>query len=125
MILVQRNAAQQITAVQYCKDADRDRYDSTWQNVDADNPDLITFLAGLEPPSVPNSVPTGALGHTDLPMTRVLEDLIDILVDRSLIRFTDFPSAAQTKLIERREARHALRQLDLLSNDHNHDNETL
>ena len=46
-----------------------------------------------------------ALVNSDLPMVRVLDDLIDILVASGSIRFTDFPEQAQQKLFERRSLR--------------------
>ncbi|PLY07111.1 MAG: tryptophan synthase subunit beta like protein [Desulfuromonas sp.] len=51
------------------------------------------------------------LAKSDLPMVRVLEDLIELLVSRGVIRFTDFPEEAQHKLLERlclRERSHRL-----------------
>jgi hypothetical protein len=47
----------------------------------------------------------------------VLEDLIDLLVDKSVIRFTDLPPQAQEKLSARHSARLSMRALDLLSTD--------
>jgi hypothetical protein len=35
----------------------------------------------------------------------VLEDLIDVLINRGLLQFTDLPEAAQAKLLERRQSR--------------------
>lgn len=52
--------------------------------------------------------PADALSQSDLALVRVLEDLIDILIPRGLIQFTDLPLAAQAKLLSRRETRAAL-----------------
>lgn len=54
--------------------------------------------------------------ESDIQLARVLEDLISILIDRSLISFTDFPSAAQKRLNERQSLRHKNR-LNLLGDD--------
>ncbi len=43
--------------------------------------------------------------QADLQLARVMEDLIDILIEKKLIVFTDFPEGAQKKLIERRGLR--------------------
>lgn len=43
--------------------------------------------------------------QADLALARVIEDLIDILIAKKLILFTDFPAGAQKKLIERRGLR--------------------
>lgn len=48
------------------------------------------------------------LRQSDLDMVRVLEDLIQVLIDKGVINITDFPSAAQLKLIGRAQAREAL-----------------
>jgi len=46
-----------------------------------------------------------ALIESDLTMVRVVEDLIDILIERNIIMLTDLPGAAQTKLMARRSLR--------------------
>jgi hypothetical protein len=43
--------------------------------------------------------------ESDIQLARVLEDLINILVDRNLIQFTEFPSGAQKRLNSRQSLR--------------------
>lgn len=63
-----------------------------------------------------------ALSQSDTSLVRVLEDLIDVLINRGVIQFTDLPEAAQTKLLERRETRASLtKRLQLLPTDPNDD----
>jgi len=50
-----------------------------------------------------------SLTQSDLALVRVLEDLIDTLIEKGLIQFTDLPPAAQAKLLNRRETRAALK----------------
>ncbi|GKT11445.1 MAG: hypothetical protein ISEC1_P0409 [Thiomicrorhabdus sp.] len=45
------------------------------------------------------------LDQLDLDMVRVIEDLIDIMIDRNLMRFTDLPEAVQNKLLFKRKIR--------------------
>ncbi len=45
------------------------------------------------------------LSRTDISLARTLEDLIDVLIKRGLIQFTDLPAGAQAKLLERRQTR--------------------
>lgn len=52
---------------------------------------------------------------SDLRLVRVIEDLIDLLIERDVIRFTDLPDAAQEKLMERRSMRASGATLDLIS----------
>lgn len=49
-----------------------------------------------------------SLADSDAGLARVTEDLIDILITRGLIQFTDFPPAAQAKLLQRRQTRETL-----------------
>lgn len=63
----------------------------------------------------------GPLEQSDMRLVRVLEDLIDLLISRDLIRFTDLPQPAQEKLLERQSLRRSLNALNLLGSD----NETI
>lgn len=66
--------------------------------------------------------PSNALSQTDTGLARVLEDLIDVLITRGLIQFTDLPDAAQVKLLERRQTRANLtNRLQLLPMDGEND----
>lgn len=71
------------------------------------SPELLDFMRrmGLE---------HSTLQQSDMRLVRVLEDLIDLLIDRDVIRFTDLPLPAQEKLMERRSMRQSLGALDLL-----------
>lgn len=63
-----------------------------------------------------------ALSQTDTSLVRVLEDLIDVLITRGVIQFTDLPEAAQAKLLERRETRASLQnRLQLFPPDSDND----
>ena len=71
------------------------------------SPELLEFMqkVGME---------QGALQESDMRLVRVLEDLIALLIDRDVIRFTDLPLPAQEKLMERRSMRQSLGALNLL-----------
>ena len=54
----------------------------------------------------------------DADLIRVIEDVVDVLIDRGLLRLTDLPPDAQRKLLARKGARARLRQgLNLLGPD--------
>ena len=53
--------------------------------------------------------------ESDLALVRVLEDLIDVLIDKDVLQFTDLPQAAQDKLLSRQTMRR--RDLDILDDD--------
>ncbi|MDP3037811.1 MAG: hypothetical protein Q8N07_08770 [Rhodocyclaceae bacterium] len=57
------------------------------------------------------------LAVSDQVMVRVLEDLIETLIHKDLIRFTDLPEAAQAKLLERRTLRRSVNALDFFGGD--------
>ena len=59
----------------------------------------------------------GRLQQSDLEVIRVLEDLVNLLMDKHIIRFTDLPEAAQRKLAERRSLRKSAQPLDVLDDD--------
>ena len=71
------------------------------------SPDLLEFMRKM-------GMEQGALQESDMRLVRVLEDLIDLLIDRDVIRFTDLPLPAQEKLMERRSMRQSLGALNLL-----------
>ena len=45
------------------------------------------------------------LSPSDTETIRVIEDLVDLLIEKKLILLTDLPAAAQKKLSERRQIR--------------------
>ena len=55
--------------------------------------------------------------RTDTEMARITEDLIDVLVSRNILNFTDFPVEAQKKLMARQKLRKSLSALSNLVTD--------
>lgn len=43
--------------------------------------------------------------ESDIQLARVLEDLINVLIDQDVIRFTDLPEPARKRLLERQSMR--------------------
>jgi len=81
-----------------------------------------TDRADDHPPTAPSDDTQRAarewLARTDPDLARITEDLIDILIARGVIQFTDFPPEAQAKLLQRRQTRLTLsRRLQLLDED--------
>jgi hypothetical protein len=58
-----------------------------------------------------------AFQSSDLDMVRVVEDLIELLMGKGVITFTDFPDAVQRKLLGRQVLRRTVRDLNLLDED--------
>ncbi|MDX1914712.1 MAG: hypothetical protein SFU55_03940 [Methylophilus sp.] len=82
-----------------------------WQQIEPNDKAYLAFLEGQL-----NS--HSAFRESDIQLARVLEDLINILIERNIIQFTDFPSAAQKRLNDRQSMRRKSHQrLSLLGDD--------
>lgn len=57
------------------------------------------------------------LDNLDKDMVRVIEDLVDVLVEKNLIRFTDLPNPVQNKLLFKKNIRNSLNESDSILND--------
>lgn len=79
-----------------------------WEEVDPGAKDYVDYLAMAISKE-------DKFRESDIQLARVLEDLISLLIDREFIRFTDFPEAAQKRLIEREGLRERKSELNLLS----------
>jgi hypothetical protein len=69
-----------------------------WQAVSISDAEVQAFTQEV-------SSQTEALKLSDIGLVRVVEDLIDVLINRSVFQFTDLPEAVQFKLMERRQTR--------------------
>jgi hypothetical protein len=80
------------------------------EGVDFEDPSLQSFLESIGGSS--------ALGATDQDFIRVLEDVVELLIAKSVILFTELPESAQEKILQRQRLRSKLSEaLDLLDND--------
>lgn len=74
------------------------------------DPELVKFFSG--------GVTAPGFGAADAEFVRVLEDLIDTLIMKNVIRHTDLPVAAQQKLMKRKGMRNRMQgALNLLGGD--------
>ena len=76
--------------------------------ISSSDPELMVFLGQDENQS---KSMVKYLQQSDLNMIRVIEDLINILIKKNIIRFTDFPEASQSKIVNRQKIREQLRNL--------------
>ena len=70
--------------------------------VAADHPEVVTFLSGgisQAGGTLPQG--SGRWRDDDLAMARVVEDLIDVLIQKEVLTLTDLPLPAQRKLMGR------------------------
>lgn len=78
-----------------------------WDFVEPDNEEYIKFLDKTISAQDP-------FRESDIHLARVLEDLISLLIERDVIRFTDFPAAAQKRLNDRQLLRKRTRNQNLI-----------
>jgi hypothetical protein len=90
---IKRDSHQSIIAVSQLSEGDITEF------LPDDSPELQLFLQSLHPRQLQT------LAQSDLAMARVLEDVVQLLVEQGTIRFTDLPDAAQVKLLSRIELR--------------------
>ncbi len=106
MFYVQRDAQGQLIRVEAVAFAEMD------QTLAADDQEVQAWFAN-------QTVETSLLQlkQSDLDMIRVLDDLIQVLMTKGVIRITDLPPAAQSKLMNRTQVRETLGGLNRLIND--------
>jgi hypothetical protein len=76
-----------------------------------DDPALAAFYTGITSAASP-------LHASDQDLIRVLEDVVDLLIAKGLILFTELPVDAQQKIMRRQQMRTAIgNTLDLISED--------
>lgn len=93
MVYIKRDKDGQICAIY-----NQENEESTEQ-VDIDNPEVVEFLIHCDKDFQLKFV------QSDLQLIRVLEDVIDILMDKNIITITDFPQPVIDKLLARQSFR--------------------
>ncbi len=71
------------------------------EELSVNDKDIIEFLESKDYSEYTNHL----LNQSDTHFIRVLEDLIDILLDKHVFLLTDLPEAAQDKLLKRKKIR--------------------
>ncbi len=105
MPFVKRNLAGSIVAVSQQAD------EQFTEQLDEDHPQLLNFARIL-------GQPVAAMVDSDLDFVRVVEDLVDLLIAKNIIRFTDLPDKAQQKMRTRQTLRGRMESsLDLLPDE--------
>ena len=69
-----------------------------------DDPELLAFVTGGQSESAMRAY----LANSDAELLRIVEDLINVLIDQNLVLLTDFPEGAQRKLMRRQAIRSKL-----------------
>ncbi|AYF34510.1 tryptophan synthase subunit beta like protein [Vreelandella alkaliphila] len=103
MLYIKRNAQGEI--VMLSKEPSPECNDT----INDDSPEVFAFLAEQ----------TGQSAQfiaSDLAFVRVVEDMLEVLLEKGVISFTDLPPAAQGKIMERKSLR-SKSDVNLLSDD--------
>ncbi|MBV2234923.1 MAG: hypothetical protein KUL75_05185 [Sterolibacterium sp.] len=112
MPYVQRNNQGNIVAVSMLESAVANEW------LDEQAPEIAAFMQAISPQVVAaDQTVVQALSASDLALIRVVEDVIDLLIDQNLMRFTDLPIAVQEKLMQRRSLRQGMNALKLMGDD--------
>ena len=98
MPYIQRSQAGEVTALFLAAP------ESTAEWLAVDHSDVLTFLNSSDARDQSES-PHNVLATLDRAMIRVLEDLVDVLVDKHIISLGDLPEQARTKVIARKQFR--------------------
>ncbi|MCO4322143.1 hypothetical protein [Aliidiomarina quisquiliarum] len=80
--------------------------DETNEFIASDSSELTKFWNSLAGKS------HAELTQSDTDVARIFEDLVDILINKGVIQFTDLPKPAQAKLIKRQDLRKKVGNLD-------------
>lgn len=112
MPYVQRDDAGKIVAISILET------ESAHEWLEEGSPELVDLLlsmaSGME---VRGNSAARALSESDQALVRVVEDVVDLLIEKNLLLFTDLPVPAQEKLLARRSLRKALNPLTLMKDD--------
>jgi hypothetical protein len=77
------------------------------EHLPSDHPEVQKFIAAILP-QTDRGQATAKLTETDISLIRVIEDIVDTLIDKNIIRFTDLPVEAREKIMQRKSTRERL-----------------
>ncbi len=89
----------------------RDEAPGCTEFLPVDAPEILSFLER------DNAGHLYQLRSSDMEFVRVLEDVIELLIGKGVISFTDLPEMAREKLIMRQSMRRQVNSVDLLGDE--------
>ncbi|WP_040727167.1 hypothetical protein [Thiomicrorhabdus sp. Kp2] len=95
MIYIERNSTGDIDNIHFAPAPNL-------EEISLHDPKLKEFIE-----TAPNSeeIIQAVLNRLDLDMVRIIEDVIDILIDKNIMLFTDLPDAVQNKILFKKNIR--------------------
>ncbi|QFU76900.1 tryptophan synthase subunit beta like protein [Halioglobus maricola] len=104
MPYIKRDVSGQVVALSW------EPMDGFEEQLAEDSPELAAVLG--------DRARDGGLDETDQDFVRVLEDVVELLIDKGIILFTDLPQSAQDKIMRRQRLRSKLgSRLNLIGDD--------
>lgn len=85
------------------------------ESISADSPELLLFMEQAQNQELQQ------LRSSDLEFVRVLEDVIQLLMDKGVISYTDLPDAAREKLMARQSLRKRVNSVGLMGESEEED----
>lgn len=83
--------------------------DEMQESLDEHDPEILKFLNQDKDELQHESIKQ--LEQSDIEMIRAVEDLIELLIHKHVITFTDLPAVTQTKILSRKKIRDLLREI--------------
>lgn len=107
MLYIERNAAGEIDNIEFSPGEGR-------EEISLHDPKLKEFIE-----HAPNSdeIVHDVLNRLDLDMVRIIEDLIDVLIERNIILFTDLPDPVQNKILFKKTIRNISKKTNTFADD--------
>jgi hypothetical protein len=106
MIYVERDHLGKISAIHHAQKTNAVEQKSLFDD------ELLEFLGGKESHALIN-----LLSLSDSNIIRIIEDLIELLINKNIILFTELPEAAQLKIHERRQIRQRMDSDNIMVED--------
>ncbi|MBC9250009.1 tryptophan synthase subunit beta [Pseudomonas alcaligenes] len=110
MVYVQRDEEGRLLRVEH------DPFDEMTETLAVESEELENWLTAKEEVKARLT----SLKESDLELVRVLEDVVSVLVEKGVIRYTDLPEAARHKLDQRAVTRAEIEGLSGLLGDDEH-----
>lgn len=108
MIYIEKNAQGEIQNIEFSPGPNR-------EEISLHDPKLKDFIE-----NAPNSdeLIEQVLNRLDLDMVRTIEDLIDMMIQKDLMRFTDLPKPVQNKILFKKNIRNlSKKESSIISDD--------
>jgi hypothetical protein len=109
MIYIERNASGEIENIEFTPAENR-------EEISLHDAELTEFIKNSAESEV---IVQSVLNRLDLDMVRVIEDLIGIMIERDLLRFTDLPIQVQNKLLFKRKIRNINNETSIIDDNDN------